>query len=138
MVAMAAILRKLGRVFSRVRAGIAALEQRLRQLERDGRAAEGFFRIGAAGLVGIEDGERIGDGIVGVGQVMVGDDEVEAEAPRGFSFGKGAHAGVDGDDEAHAVGVRGFKHARLQAVALAEAMRHMKARLRRRAFRWRS
>ena len=31
--------------------------------------------------------------------MMVGDDEVEAEPARGFSFSKGAHAGVDGDDQ---------------------------------------
>ena len=48
--------------------GIAALEQRLRQLERDGRAAQGFFRVAAAGLIGIEDGEGVGDRFVGVGQ----------------------------------------------------------------------
>ena len=59
--------------------------------------------------------------------MMVGDDEVEAEAARGFSFGEGAHAGVDGDDEANAVGVCGFKHAGLQAVAFAQPMRHVEA-----------
>ena len=69
---------------------------------------------------------------------MVGDDEVEAEAARGFGFGKGSHAGVDGDDQADAVGVGGLEHAGLQAVALAKAMRHMEAALRRRASRWRS
>ncbi len=58
---------------------------------------------------------------------MVGDDEVEAEAARGFSFSEGAHAGVDGDDEADAVGVGGFEHARLHAVAVAQAMGNMKA-----------
>ena len=59
--------------------------------------------------------------------MMVGDDEVEAEALRGFGFGKGAHAGVHRDDQAHALGICRFKHARLQAVALAQPMRHMKA-----------
>ena len=59
--------------------------------------------------------------------MVVGDDQVQAEAARGFGFGKGAHAGVDGDDDANAFGVRGFKHARLHAVAFAEAVRHMKA-----------
>ena len=59
--------------------------------------------------------------------MMIGDDEVQAEAARGFRFGKGAHAGIDRDDEAHAVGIRRFKHARLQAVALAQPVGHVKA-----------
>ena len=58
---------------------------------------------------------------------MISDDEVEAEAARGFSFGEGAHAGVDGDDDADAVGVGGFEHARLHAIAVAQAMRNVKA-----------
>ena len=128
MVAMAAILRKLGSVFSRARRRIAALEQRLRELERDGCAAERFFRIRAAGLIGIQDGERGGKRVVRVGQVVVGDDEIEAQPARGFRFGKGAHAGVDGDDEADAFGVGRFEHARLHAVAVAQAMRNVKAR----------
>ena len=60
-------------------------------------------------------------------QMVVGDDEVEAEAARGFSFSEGAHAGVDGDDEADTVGVSRFKNARLHAVAFAEAMGDVKA-----------
>ena len=60
-------------------------------------------------------------------EVMVGDDEVEAETARGFSFSEGAHAGVDGDDDANAFGVRRFKHARLHAVAFAQAMGNVKA-----------
>ena len=59
--------------------------------------------------------------------MVVGDDEVEAEAARGFSFSECAHAGVDGDDDANAFGVGGFEHARLHAVAVAQAMRNMKA-----------
>ena len=127
--------------------GIAALEQRLRELERDGGAAEGFLRVGAAGLIGIEDSERGGNGVVdgatphgrrpvwpkwrpGSGrQVMVGDDEVEAEAARGFRFSEGPHAGIDGDNDADALGVGRFQHARLHAVAFAQAMGNMEAHL---------
>ena len=58
MVAMAAILRKLGSSLFAGALGVVALEHRLGQLERDGRAAERLLRIGAAGLVGIENGER--------------------------------------------------------------------------------
>ncbi len=68
------------------------------------------------------------NGFVSGAEVVVGDDEVETEATRGFSLGEGAHAGVDGDDEAHSVGVSFLKHAGLQAVALVEAMRNMKSR----------
>ena len=93
----------------------------------DGCAAEGFFRISAAGLVGIEDGERIGKGVMRIGKMVVGDDEVEAEAARGLSFSEGAHAGVDGDDKADAFGVGCFKDARLHAVAFAQAMGNVKA-----------
>jgi hypothetical protein len=35
-------------------------------------------------------------------EVVVRDDEIEAEAAGCFGFGKCAHAGVDGDDEANA------------------------------------
>ncbi len=47
---------------------VAALQQGLRQLERNGRAAERFFRVGAAGLVGIQNGQRGGNSIAGVRQ----------------------------------------------------------------------
>ena len=59
--------------------------------------------------------------------MMVGDDEVEAEIARCFSLGKGAHAGVNRDDETNACRVRFFKHAGLQSIAFAQAVRHMKA-----------
>ena len=62
-----------------------------------------------------------------VRQMVVGDDEVEAEAARGFSFSEGAHAGVDRDDDADTVGVSRFKDARLHAVAVTEAMGNVKA-----------
>ena len=61
--------------------------------------------------------------------MMVGDDEVEAEPLRGFSFGEGAHAGVDCDDEPNALGMGDLKHSGLQAVAFAKAMRDVEANL---------
>ena len=123
------------RLFAGAR-GIAGLKERLRQFERDSCAAEGLFRIAAAGLIGIQDGQRVGDAIVGGGEVVVGDDEIEAEAARGFRFGKGAHAGVDGDDEAHAIGVCRLQHAGLESVAFAEAMRHVETDHDHQASRW--
>ena len=106
---------------------VAPLQQRLRQLHRNGRAAEKFFRISAGGLVGIENGQRVGHGIAGLQQMMVGDDQVQAQAARGFGLGKGSHAGVHRNDQPDALGVSRFKHARLQAVALAQPVRHMEA-----------
>ena len=103
-------------------------EEGLREFERDGRAAERFLGIAAAVLVGIEDGEGSGSGFIRLSaKMMVGDDEVEAEALRGLGLSERAHAGVDGDDEADALGIRGFKHAGLQAVAFAQTMRNMEA-----------
>ena len=58
---------------------------------------------------------------------MVGDDEVEAEAASGFRFSKGAHAGVNGDDKTDTFSMGSFKHARLHAVAIAQAVRDVEA-----------
>jgi len=69
---------KAGQSFFACARGVAAFEHGLGEFERDGCAAERFFRIRAAGLIGIEDGEGDGDGVIGLGKVVVGDDEVEA------------------------------------------------------------
>ena len=62
-----------------------------------------------------------GNAFDAVGQVVVGDDEVEAESLGFYGGGKGADAGVDGDDEANAGG-GGFGEAGvLDAVAFAQA-----------------
>jgi hypothetical protein len=103
------------------------LEQRLRELERDGRSAKRFFGIRAARLIRVQDGERGGKFVVGISQMVIGDDEVEAETTCGFSLSEGAHAGVDGDHDAYALGVGRFEHARLHAVAVANAMWDVKA-----------
>ena len=61
-------LEKAGQGFFAGAHGVAALEHGLGELERDGRAAEGLFRVGAAGLVGIQNGERGGNGVVRSGK----------------------------------------------------------------------
>ncbi len=85
--------------------GLCGCEQEgVGQFEGYGGSAEIFERVGAAGLCGIDDGERFGDALSVVGEVVVGDDEVEAE---GFCFGcggEGADAGVYADDEADSGG----------------------------------
>jgi len=105
--------------------GITALQQRLRELERNGRAAKRFLGIRTAGLVGIENRERGGKFVVSVWKMVIRNDEVETEPARGFSFGEGAHAGVNGDHNANPIGVGRFEHPRLHAVAVAQAVRHV-------------
>jgi hypothetical protein len=59
--------------------------------------------------------------------VVIGDDEIEAEAARGFSFSECAHAGVNSDDDADAIGVSRFKDAGLHSVAVAQTMGNVEA-----------
>ena len=75
---------------------------------------------------------------VGRWKVMVGDDEVEAEATRSFSLGEGSHPGVDCDHEASALCVGCLKHRGLQSIAFAETVGDVEANRCRRAFQWRS
>ena len=57
---------------------------------------------------------------------MVGDDEVDAEALRGFRRGEGADAHVDADDEANAGDCGAFDHVVAEIVAFANAVGHVK------------
>ena len=65
---------------------------------------------------------RLGDA-VGSGQVMVGNDEIDAQALRGFGGSEGADAHVDADDEANAGGGGALDHIVAHVVAFANAMR---------------
>ncbi len=108
----------------RVGGGVGG-KQRVCELEGDGRAAEMLVRVRAAGLRGVDDGDGFGHALDAVGQVMVGDDEVEAERLGFGGGGEGADAGVDGDDEPDARG-GGFGEADvLDAVALAQPVGHV-------------
>ena len=98
-------------------------EQGVRQFEGDAGPAEMFVRVRAVRLGRVDDGEGFGKSGGAVGQVVVGDDEVETQGPGFFSGGEGANAGVNRDDEADAGG-GGFGQAYgLHAVALAQAVR---------------
>ena len=102
--------------------GVYGFKERLGQLECHARAAEMLAGVGAIGLVGVEDGERLGKTKCRFRQVMIGDDEVQVEA-RGFiGGGEGANAGVHADDEAHAFSGGAGEHLGLHAVAVAETM----------------
>jgi hypothetical protein len=102
-----------------------AFEEGLCEFEGDGGSAEILAGVGAVGLVGVEHGEGVGDAVELVGEMVVGDDEVEGEARGLLGGGVSADAGVDGDDEADAfgcgVGYAGFAH----AVAFADAVRNV-------------
>ena len=119
-------LQKAGQSLFAGALGIAPFEQGLRELERNGRAAQRFFRVSAAGLIGIENRQRRRHRVARLRQMVVGDDEIEPESLRRLGLGKSSHSGVDRDGQAHAVGVCRFEHARLHAIALAQPVRHMK------------
>ncbi len=57
---------------------------------------------------------------------MVGDDQVDSGAPRGFGGGKGADARVHADDQPHAVGGGALDHLVAHAIAFADAVRNVK------------
>ena len=75
------------------------LQQRLRNLEGHSRAAQRLAGILAALLIRIDHRQRLGHAFR-MRQVMVGNDEVDAAALRGFGGGKGANAGIHADDDA--------------------------------------
>ena len=121
----------------RARSAIPRLQQGLRELEGDPCAAEVLAGIAAARLVGVEDGERVRQAEAGnLRQMMIGDDEVEAQARGGFGSGEIAYAGVHADDQADALPGRGGQHLRLHAVAFAQTVRHMEIAPCRPASRW--
>ena len=64
---------------------------------------------------------------LGFWQVVVGDDEVEAEGFGGFGGGEGADAGVDADDEADTFAGGDFEDLVAHAVAFAQAVRDVEA-----------
>ena len=59
--------------------------------------------------------------------MMIGDDHVDPEFGRGAHYFAGADAGVDADDEFHALRRRVLHHVAAHAVAVAEAMRDVKS-----------
>ncbi len=116
-------LQERGQQFFAGALGVACFEQRLRQLECHACAAEMLAGIGAIRLVGVEDGERLGQPHGGLGQMVIGDDQIQRE-PRGFlGGGKGADAGVHADDEFHPVGRGACQHLGLHAIAITQTMR---------------
>src|ERR1700693_4614315 len=81
--------------------------------------------IVATVLIWIHNGQRLRNAIC-PRKVMVGDDQVDSNAPLGFSGGEGANAGVDADDEPHAASSGALDHLVAHAIAFADAVRHVK------------
>ncbi len=101
------------------------LEQRLGQLECHARATQEFARIIAARLIGVENGERIGHAFA-LGQVVVGDDQIDTGAPRRISRSESTNPGIDADDQAHALRRSLLDHLVFHAIAVANAMGDVK------------
>ena len=102
-----------------VAAGAAA--ERLHQLQRDADAGQVLVGIGAVVPLRVDDGERRRQ--LGVGLVVVGDDQIDAELARAPRRLGAADAAVDRDDQRDAVGVQPLDRRRLQPVAVAAAAR---------------
>ena len=75
--------------------------QRGAELEGHARAAQALERAVVVGTAGVHDGHCLGQGVVG--QMVVCDDEVDAEAGRECGFLYGRDAVVHRDDEAAAL-----------------------------------
>ena len=102
-------------------------EQRVHKFEGDARPAQVLVGILAVAAIGIEHRQR--GRKLGVRQVMIGDDDVDAAFTRRFHDGRGPDAGVDADDELDSHGRRALDHVGAHAVTIPEAMRNVKAGL---------
>ena len=116
-VPMAAILMNPG---SQLLASRLAAE-RLNELQRHADARQMLVRIRAVVALRVDHGERRRQ--LGVGLVMVGDDQIDAELARAARGLGAADAAVDRDDERDAVGVQPIDGRRLQAVPVLAAVR---------------
>ena len=83
-----------------------------------------FSGYGQSGRLGLSTATA--GGSCGFGQMMIGDDHVDAELVGARHHFGGADAGVDADDELHALFGRGFHHFASHAIAVLEAVRNVK------------
>ena len=90
--------------------------ERLHELQRHAHTRQVLVRIGAIASLRVDHGERRRQ--LGVGLVMVGDDQIDAVFA-GATCGVGAaNAAVDRDDQRDAVGMQPIDGRRLQAVPI--------------------
>ncbi len=93
------------------------------ELEGNTCTAEVLIGVRAAGLIGIDDSDGGRD--FGFGEVMVRDDDVDAEGAGMLDDGTGADSGIDTDDEGDAAGLGFGDDFGAHAVAFAEAVGHV-------------
>ena len=86
-------------------------------------------RIPALRLVGIQNRQRLRQPHRRLRKVMIGHDQVQPQRLRRLSSGKRPNPRIDTDHQPHAIARERLKHLALHAVALAQSMRNMKARL---------
>ena len=98
-----------------------ALGQRLRHLERDAGAGKLFERVRAVGAVRVDD--RNGSRELGGHVVVIGDDDVQADRVGRRDLGRRRHATVDGDDQPGLLLGEDAQDVRVEAVAVAVAVR---------------
>ncbi len=90
--------------FARARCGSTASSSACASLKATPAPQRCLQGYAQSGWLGLRIASAFGQAHRGLGQVVVGDDEIEIEA-RGFvRGGEGADAGVHADDEAHAFG----------------------------------
>src|SRR5579872_5940978 len=77
------------------------LHECLRQFESDTRSAESLARIFTAGLIRVQHGQSMRH-TIGTRKMMVGNDQVDAEAASGFGSSECADTGIHTNNEMNA------------------------------------
>jgi hypothetical protein len=95
--------------------------QRLRQLECHARPAQILLRVGAVRPIGVEHRQRPRQD--GFGQMMIGDDHVDAQLPGPLHHGGGANSGIHADDQPDTLGGGLLHHISAHAVAIFQPVR---------------
>jgi hypothetical protein len=103
----------------------AALHESLRQFECNARTTKRFARIFATWLIWIQHSQR-GRRAVLAREMVIGDNEVHAEAIRSLGGGEGTNAGVHADDEMNACGGGAFDYVSTKIVAFFDSMGNVK------------
>ncbi len=96
-------------------------QERLNQLKGHPGAAQILLRIGTVRAVGIEHGERGRE--AGFGQVMVGDDDIDAELVGAAHHFGGADSGIHADNQLHSLHGGGLHDFRPHTVTVLQTVR---------------
>lgn len=101
-------------------------EKRLRQFESHTGSTEVLAWVAAAGLIGIEDGQRFGNAEGGFRQMVISDDQVQPQSLCRFRRGEGADSGIHADNQADTFPGCRFEDLSLHSVAFTKAVRDVK------------